>query len=245
MTPAPCTGPPRPQTRSSRPSPPPAAACTAGGFSPTSRARAGPPWPRRWTVSRGKRWVAKLSVFSGLLPGVSDGAAAKLVREPAGTVSRARASHERERRVPRARLRRSPAGPVSASAAASPTVSPLRRSQPETSRPNAHAVPSACGRVTADTPAAVTRRASAAWPRGDDQLELAEVAAGQRPGQRGQDRPVSPGQPQGFDLALDNGDLVAQDQDLGVLGAVRTGEQGEPAEYLEHREVSESSWHEH
>jgi hypothetical protein len=76
-------------------------------------------------------------------------------------------------------------------------------------------------------------------PRGDDQAQLAEVAAGQQPGQRGQDSPVSPGQPLGFDLALEHGDLMAQDQDLGVLGAVGPGKQGEPAEYALHRHISE------
>jgi hypothetical protein len=43
-----------------------------------------------------------------------------------------------------------------------------------------------------------------------------------------------------FDLALEHGHLVAQDQDLGVLGAAGPGEQGKPAEYPEHREISES-----
>ena len=33
---------------------------------------------------------------------------------------------------------------------------------------------------------------------------------------------------------------MAQDQDLGVLGAVGPGEQGEPPEYPKHREVSDS-----
>jgi hypothetical protein len=33
---------------------------------------------------------------------------------------------------------------------------------------------------------------------------------------------------------------VTQDQDLGVLGAVRAGEQGKLAEYPEHREAGES-----
>ena len=56
--------------------------------------------------------------------------------------------------------------------------------------------------------------------RGDDQAQLAELATGQQPGQRGQDRPVSPGQPRSPDLALEDGDLVAKDQDLSVLGAV-------------------------
>jgi hypothetical protein len=77
-------------------------------------------------------------------------------------------------------------------------------------------------------------------PRGDDQAELAELAAGQQSGQRGQDRLVSPGQSRGLDLPLKNGDLVAQDQDLRVLGTVGPGEQGEPAECLQHRKVGES-----
>jgi hypothetical protein len=41
-------------------------------------------------------------------------------------------------------------------------------------------------------------------------------------------------------LALEHGDLMAQDHDLGVLNAVGAGEQRKPAEYPEHREVSES-----
>jgi hypothetical protein len=39
-------------------------------------------------------------------------------------------------------------------------------------------------------------------------------------------------------LALEHEELIAQDQDLGVLGAVGPGEQGEPAEDTEHRQVS-------
>jgi hypothetical protein len=68
-------------------------------------------------------------------------------------------------------------------------------------------------------------------PRGDDQAQLTEPAAGQQPGQGGQDRPGGPGQPRSLDLALKDGDLVPQDQDLGVLGPVRPGKQGEPAEH--------------
>ena len=66
------------------------------------------------------------------------------------------------------------------------------------------------------------------------------MAAGQQPGQRGQDRPVSPRQSRSLDLALEHGDLMAQDQDLGVLGAVGPGKQGEPAEHAEHRQIGES-----
>ena len=56
--------------------------------------------------------------------------------------------------------------------------------------------------------------------RGDGQVQLAEVALGQQPGQRGQERPVSPGQPRRSSLALENGDLVAQDKDLGLFGTL-------------------------
>jgi len=41
-------------------------------------------------------------------------------------------------------------------------------------------------------------------------------------------------------LALEDSDLVAQDEDLGVFGVVGAGKQGKPAEYSEHRKVSES-----
>jgi hypothetical protein len=74
----------------------------------------------------------------------------------------------------------------------------------------------------------------------DDQAQLAQLTTGQQPGQRCQGRPVGPGQPGSLDLALENGDLVPQDQDLGVLGVIRPGEQGEPAEHAERRQVGES-----
>jgi hypothetical protein len=41
-------------------------------------------------------------------------------------------------------------------------------------------------------------------------------------------------------LALEHGNLMTQDQDLGVLGPVRAGEQRQPAEHLQAREVGES-----
>ncbi len=37
-----------------------------------------------------------------------------------------------------------------------------------------------------------------------------------------------------LDLALQHGDLMTQDQDLSVFGAVRAGEQREPAEHPQH-----------
>jgi hypothetical protein len=76
--------------------------------------------------------------------------------------------------------------------------------------------------------------------RGDDQAQLAEMTAGQQPGQRGEHRPVSPGQPRTLDLALEHGDLMAQDQDLRILGPVGPGEQGEPAKHPNQRKIDHS-----
>ena len=66
------------------------------------------------------------------------------------------------------------------------------------------------------------------------------LAAGQQAGQRGQDRPVGAGQPRHLHLALKDGNLVAQGEDLGVLGVAGTGEQGKPAEHVHHRQVCDS-----
>jgi hypothetical protein len=74
-------------------------------------------------------------------------------------------------------------------------------------------------------------------------LHHQEVAGDDRMSQRSQDRPVCPRQPRRLDLTLKNGELMAQDQDLGVLAALRPGEQGKPAEYPKHREVGESYRH--
>ncbi len=41
-------------------------------------------------------------------------------------------------------------------------------------------------------------------------------------------------------LPLQHGQLMAQDQDLSVLGPVRAGEQHEPAKHPQHGKVGES-----
>jgi len=41
-------------------------------------------------------------------------------------------------------------------------------------------------------------------------------------------------------LALEHGDLVPQDEDLGILGAVGASDQGKPAEHAQDRQVGES-----
>jgi hypothetical protein len=66
------------------------------------------------------------------------------------------------------------------------------------------------------------------------------MAAGQQPGQRGQYRPIGPRQLRRPGLALEYRDLVAQEEDLGVLGPVGAGKQGEPAEDAEHRLITDS-----
>jgi DMSO/TMAO reductase YedYZ molybdopterin-dependent catalytic subunit len=63
-------------------------------------------------------------------------------------------------------------------------------------------------------------------PRRDDQAQL---AARQQPGQRGQHRPVSPRQPGRPYLPLEDGDLVTQDQNPGVLArSKRASKAGQP-----------------
>jgi hypothetical protein len=69
---------------------------------------------------------------------------------------------------------------------------------------------------------------------------MAAMPARQQPGQRGQDRPVRPGQPRCPDLAVEHGDLVAQEEDLSIFGPVGAGEQGKPAEHAEHSQISQS-----
>jgi hypothetical protein len=56
---------------------------------------------------------------------------------------------------------------------------------------------------------------------------------------------VDPRQLRRLDLVLEDGDLVAQDEDLGILGALGPGEQGEPAEHAQHRKIGESHRHEY
>jgi hypothetical protein len=77
-------------------------------------------------------------------------------------------------------------------------------------------------------------------PRRHDQAQLTKPAARQYPRQRSQDRPVSPRQARRPDLTLEDGDLMTQDQDLGVLGTVGPGEQCEPAEHADHHQISKT-----
>jgi hypothetical protein len=72
---------------------------------------------------------------------------------------------------------------------------------------------------------------------------LDQEAGPDRPGQhaadRGQQRPVSRLEPGSWDLAVKDGELVAQHQDLQVFGGVAAGEQHERLHGAVHREVRE------
>ena len=79
--------------------------------------------------------------------------------------------------------------------------------------------------------------------RGDDQGQLAAARGGRPPGQGGQDRPVGPRQPGCSDLALQDGDLVAQHQDLGVLDVVGARQQRQPAAQPQEDQVQQAEGH--
>jgi hypothetical protein len=57
------------------------------------------------------------------------------------------------------------------------------------------------------------------------------------------DGPVWPEGAWSADLSAQDRDLVAQDEDLGVLGCLRSGQQSEPAEELAEDQVEESERH--
>jgi hypothetical protein len=59
-------------------------------------------------------------------------------------------------------------------------------------------------------------------------------------GQRREDGLVWPGGAWSAELSAQDRDLVAQDEDLGVLGCLRSGQQSEPAEELAEDQVEES-----
>jgi len=59
-------------------------------------------------------------------------------------------------------------------------------------------------------------------------------------GQRREDGLVWPGGAWSAELSAQDRDLVAQDEDLGVLGCLRSSQQSEPAEELTEDQVEES-----
>lgn len=71
-------------------------------------------------------------------------------------------------------------------------------------------------------------------------MQVAEVAAWRQPGQRGQDRAIGPGQLRRSDLAVEHGDLVAQEKDLASLARSEQASKRKPAEDAKHRQIPES-----
>ena len=72
---------------------------------------------------------------------------------------------------------------------------------------------------------------------------MAAQPGGQQPGQCGQDRPVGPVEPRPGDLAAQDGEFMAEDQDLGILRRLAAAEQLQPAKDLGDGEVQESDRH--
>ena len=72
---------------------------------------------------------------------------------------------------------------------------------------------------------------------------MAAQPGGQQRGQCGQDRPVGPVEPGPGDLAAQDGEFMAEDQDLGVLRRLAAAEQLQPAKDLGDGEVQESDRH--
>jgi len=66
----------------------------------------------------------------------------------------------------------------------------------------------------------------------------------QQPGQRGENGAVSPVRPRPGDLTPQHRDLMAEDQDLRVLGGVTARQQHQPAEHPDHEQVDEANGHE-
>ena len=73
--------------------------------------------------------------------------------------------------------------------------------------------------------------------RGDDPMPT------QPAGQGGQDRTVRPAQARHGHLTAQHRDLVAQDEDLGVLGRSTAREQSEPAEQPDRDQIQKSEQH--
>lgn len=77
--------------------------------------------------------------------------------------------------------------------------------------------------------------------RGDEQSEAS--ADREQSGEGGEHGVVSPAHPWARRASLEHGELVAQDQDLGLLGGVGSGVQHDPAEKLGEHLVDQSQRH--
>jgi hypothetical protein len=66
---------------------------------------------------------------------------------------------------------------------------------------------------------------------------------GEEPAQSTEQRSICPGEGRPQILAAKDGEFVAQDEDLGVLGGARSGEEREPAEHSEQRQLGQTERH--
>jgi hypothetical protein len=72
---------------------------------------------------------------------------------------------------------------------------------------------------------------------------MAPMLCWEEAGQRREDGPVWPAGAWSAELSAQDRDLVAQDEDLGVVGCLRSGQQSEPADELAQAQVEESEPH--
>ena len=77
--------------------------------------------------------------------------------------------------------------------------------------------------------------------RGDEQPEAS--AGREQSGEGGDQGAVGPGHPRARRASLEHGELVAQDQDLDLLGGVGSGAQHDPAQELGEHLVDQSQRH--
>ena len=79
--------------------------------------------------------------------------------------------------------------------------------------------------------------------RGHDQLQLSQPGPRKMVQERGQERPVRAGRARPLDLALQDGELVAQHQDLDVLVGPAHRQQPDHGEQARYGEVGQSQQH--
>jgi len=75
---------------------------------------------------------------------------------------------------------------------------------------------------------------------GDDQVQLPQRRQGQSVQECGEECPVGAGEAGFVDLALQDGELVAQRKDLDVLVHVAHGQQSHEDEHVRQRQVGQS-----
>jgi len=73
---------------------------------------------------------------------------------------------------------------------------------------------------------------------------MCSQAGGRQPGQGGDHGAIGPARPRAAGPAAQQGGLMAEHQDLGVLGGIASREERQPAEQLDHEQAGEAEKHE-